>query len=256
MPCSYVMMLGMAGSGKTTLTDRYSRWLINNGFNIAIVNLDPGVERVPYKPSFDIRDIITIRDEMIKYGLGPNGAFIKAMELIEENMDRILNSEPFINDGDYDLILIDTPGQMEVFVFRPVGPNLISKLRFKGFVIGVYIIDGEMIKKIHDAVMAWFMGLILRLRLGIPVIPILNKSDLTKDYEVVVKLINEPLTLINDLRRGLEGILDDVVEDMLHLVEKTRSALRFIKVSALTGEGIEDLHYIIHEVHCTCGDLT
>jgi len=252
------MMLGMAGSGKTTLTYSYAKWLKDNDFNIAIVNLDPGVERLPYVPDFDIRSMFTIKGVMIKYNLGPNGALIKSMELIEENLNQILSMKPFINDEDYDLILIDTPGQMEVFVFRPIGPRISLKLKSKDSVIGVYIVDGELVKNIHDAVMAWFMGLLLRLRLEIPVIPVLNKSDVagSKGFEIIDKLITNPLSLVDDLRLSLEGVLDDVVEDMLDLIDKTKSALRFVKVSAKTSEGIEDLHYIIHETLCTCGDLT
>lgn len=178
------MMLGMAGLGKTTLTYSYAKWLKDNDFNIAIVNLDPGVERLPYVPDFDIRSMFTIKDVMIKYNLGSNGALIKSMELIEENLNQILSMKPFINDEDYDLILIDTPGQMEVFVFRPIGPRISLKLKSKDSVIGVYIVDGELVKNIHDVVMAWFMGLLLRLRLEIPVIPVLNKSDVAGSKRV------------------------------------------------------------------------
>ena len=106
--------------------------------------------------------------------------------------------------------------------------------------------------------MALFMGLLLRLRSEIPMIPVLNKSDVAggKVFEIIDKLITNPLSLVGNLRPSLEGVLDDVVKDVLDLIDKTKSALRLVKVSARTGEGIEDLHYIIHETLCTCGDLT
>ena len=141
------MMLGMADSGKTTLTYSYTKRLKDNDFNVTTVNLDSGVERLPYTPGFDIRNIFTIKDVMIKYNLVPNGALIKSMKLIEENLNQISSMKPFINDEDCDLILIDTPNQMEVFVFRPISPRISLRLKSKGSTIGVYIVDGGLVKK-------------------------------------------------------------------------------------------------------------
>lgn len=80
---------------KTTLTKSYSGWLKRNEFKVAIVNLDPGVRKLPYKPDFDIRSIFALEELMIKYNLGPNGVFIKSNELLLENINLILSSRPF-----------------------------------------------------------------------------------------------------------------------------------------------------------------
>ena len=71
-----VIFVGTAGCGKL-LTKSYSKWLRENEFKAAIVNLDSGVYALPYAPDFDIRRIFTLEELMVKYNLGPNGAFIK-----------------------------------------------------------------------------------------------------------------------------------------------------------------------------------
>jgi len=96
MPAVFVVFVGPAGSGKSTLVASYSSWARKNLLlRVAPVNLDPGAEEVKYKPVFDIRNYSTLRDIMEKYGLGPNGAFIKASELIAEKLDEVFSQPPF-----------------------------------------------------------------------------------------------------------------------------------------------------------------
>jgi len=49
---------------------------------------------------------------MVKEGLGPNGAMIRAMEILNEVKDKVVGQ---IISRSKDLVLIDTPGQSEVF---------------------------------------------------------------------------------------------------------------------------------------------
>ena len=58
---------GPAGSGKTSLIASYARWLRKELFmKVGIVNLDPGIEKIPYEPVFDIRQWFTLSDIMLK----------------------------------------------------------------------------------------------------------------------------------------------------------------------------------------------
>lgn len=52
-----------------------------------MVNLDPASEYTPYSSDIDIRDLITVRDVMEEYKLGPNGALVYCMEYLWENLD-------------------------------------------------------------------------------------------------------------------------------------------------------------------------
>ena len=79
MPRMIVVLMGPAGSGKTTLTAALGKWIEENqGYNVGYINLDPGAETLPYNPDFDVREWFTVEDIMVKEDLGPNGAMIRA----------------------------------------------------------------------------------------------------------------------------------------------------------------------------------
>ena len=112
----FIILVGPAGCGKTTLVKSFGNWVSKvQGMRVGYVNLDPGAERVPYKAYFDVRSIVNVRDIMKTYDLGPNGAFIKSMNIVYENLDRVVSR---IVQAEFDYVLIDTPGQMELFVFK------------------------------------------------------------------------------------------------------------------------------------------
>lgn len=112
-----IVSLGTAGSGKTSLCNAYGTWLKKERKEkVDFVNLDPGaVEYLPYSPDFDIRKYFTIPQIMKKEKLGPNGAILRANELIMEKSDKIIRE---INSSKSDIILIDTPGQLEPFFLK------------------------------------------------------------------------------------------------------------------------------------------
>jgi len=247
-------MLGTAGSGKTSLTKYYSEWLKKQGYNVGVVNLDPGAKVIPYKPDFDVRKLFTVEELMVKYGLGPNGAFMKASDMILEYSDKILGHEAF--KGRYDFVIIDTPGQMEVFVYRRSGHYFISKLKELGPTVGVFIVDGETMSTPIDLVVAWTTSILIQLRLDITVVPIVNKADLIKDRETV-KLIVEDIDAFKELvMKSKEGLISETAVYLTDIVREFSQSLRPVIVSAKTGEGIEELHYLVHEAFCVCGDLT
>lgn len=250
----FVVMLGTAGSGKTSLTKYYSEWLKKQGYNVGIVNLDPGAKVIPYKPDFDVRKLFTVEELMAKYGLGPNGAFMKASDMILEYSDKTLSHEVFKRR--YDFVIIDTPGQMEVFVYRRSGHYFISKLKELGPTVGVFIVDGETMSTPIDLVVAWTTSILIQLRLDITVVPIVNKADLIKDRETV-KLIVEDTDAFKELvMKSKEGLISETAVYLTDIVREFSQSLRPVIVSAKTGEGIEELHYLVHEAFCVCGDLT
>jgi len=54
-----IFIIGTAGSGKTLMAASLAEWLSKQGKDTAIVNLDPGVLNVPYKPDVDVRDYVS-----------------------------------------------------------------------------------------------------------------------------------------------------------------------------------------------------
>ncbi|MEM1573404.1 MAG: ATP/GTP-binding protein [Candidatus Methanomethylicaceae archaeon] len=231
-----LLIIGPAGSGKTMLTFSFGKWLEKEGYIVNYVNLDPGVENIPFNPNFDIRKLVRVYEIMKNENLGPNGALIRAAQIIEENSKEISEEINSLN-GDY--IIIDTPGQMEIFLFRDLGPLLSSYLN--GRKASIFLIDSSFMRKMSDFITLKLMSLIVELRLNIPSIEIISKCDL---------LNNE--TLLLDASKTIIGLTQEL-QEVLKMLEKKK---RTIMVSSTKGIGFMELYSAINELFCICGDLT
>ncbi len=250
----YLLIMGLAGSGKTTLTAAFGKWMKENGHRVRIVNLDPGAEVLPYEPDFDIREIVTVSKVMREYNLGPNGAMLKASEIIVEKAKQILRHPAF---KPFDAtVIIDTPGQLEIFMLRREGYKFTSLLKRRAPTVGVFLVDGSMVYNVADLITSWMMGLLLQVKLDIPTIPVFSKADLIPDREVVEKLVMEPEGLQEYIEKQLSGVTAELASEMARLLEEYQQSLRPVLVSAKTGEGFEELFSVVHEAFCSCGDLS
>ena len=84
-----IFVTGTAGSGKSLLTSKILQYYEKNSTFASVLNLDPGVESLPYTPDIDVRDHIDIVSIMKQYDLGPNGSMIMANDLIASKIDQI-----------------------------------------------------------------------------------------------------------------------------------------------------------------------
>jgi len=252
------VFVGPAGSGKTTLVHRYGEWLRRHLFlKTAIVNLDPGAEILPYKPTLDIREFFTLTSIMEKYGLGPNGAFLKASELLAEFVDEVMEREPFSNIGFWDIVLIDTPGQMEAFVFRRSSTVFFKALEKIAKPVVVFVIDASAAETLADAITLWFMHVLVQVKTGLVTVPVVNKVDVARSIDYLRMIVEKPEELLAlSHSDASEGILSDIAPDLLTVAFKTKAPVRTVFVSALKQEDFSNLHFIVHEAFCACGDLT
>jgi len=242
-----VIIIGPAGSGKSTLTRAFSLWLKEDGKRACCINLDPGAERLPHTPCFDIREMVRVDKIMAKEGLGPNGALMRAAELAEARLEEVAEGMERACEGS-EYRIIDTPGQMEVFLYRDLGPRLVSSL--DGRVIAVSLIDPGLIRRGSDLVALRLTALMVELRLGVAVVEAMSKSD-SFGSDFLERLEKD---MAGSLRaEGLSGELAQRLEAALSPVRRRR---RVIPVSATGGEGMEELYKAIGESACACGDQT
>ena len=70
------MILGPAGSGKSTYCKILQEHATSLKREIVVINLDPAAESFKYNCDIDIRELVTVVDVMLKKKLGPNGALV------------------------------------------------------------------------------------------------------------------------------------------------------------------------------------
>jgi len=238
-----LIFLGTAGCGKSTMTSSFGKWLEKElGMKTLYVNLDPGCEQLPYQPDFDVRNYFTITELMRREGLGPNGAMIRACELMESKIPEFALE---INRLGGEVRLLDTPGQMEVFLFHG-GPEM-AKL-VEGFTVCLFLMDAKLVLQSFGSTLVRLLGLSVGLRMGIPTVSILNKIDLIERREELERLLAVPAF-------GT-GVLSDLTGSLSQLLLQFLPPARILKTSAISGEGFKEMYDLIHETRCACGDLT
>jgi GTPase SAR1 and related small G proteins len=110
-----LFVVGTAGAGKSSLVTSFQRWARFLDIDVLAINLDPGAERVHYDPEFDVRDLISLSEVMDEYDLGPNGAQILAADLVASQAVEVFEE---IEGLAGDIMIVNTPGQVELFAFR------------------------------------------------------------------------------------------------------------------------------------------
>lgn len=247
-----LIVLGTAGSGKSALTATFGKWVEQNtDRKVTYINLDPGCDYVPFEPDFDIRNHFTIAQIMREENLGPNGAMIRASELLEKRAAKFAGE---INKIRADVRIVDTPGQMEVFLFHG-GPEFARLMQ--GVTISLFLIDAGVAAKATGFVFTRLLGLSVGLRLGVPAIGVLNKIDLAQDKLTDIDRMLADVELLREkVVKESSGVMIDLTLSLSKALPELLPAARLVKVSAKTGEGMEELYDIVHEVFCACGDLT
>ncbi|MGB9676156.1 MAG: ATP/GTP-binding protein [Candidatus Bathyarchaeales archaeon] len=242
-----VFIIGTAGSGKSMLTAAFSEWLRIAKQDVAIVNLDPGVLTLPYTPDVDVRDYISIESLMEQYELGPNGALIMAADLIADEIDKI-SSE--IEDLKSDIIVVDTPGQMELFAFRTSGPFIASELLREQPKAIVYLFDAAFCVNPLNYVSNLFLSAAVYNRFLLPQVHLLSKCDLLPKDEVdkIVDWSANPVALENAIEQKLEGTKRLLSRNMMRAIHQLGLKFLLIPISAKTNDGMINFNMALERI--------
>ena len=241
----YFFLIGTAGSGKSTLAQNYKDWCHQQGLESTIVNLDPGVEKIPYTPDVDIRDWIKLSEVMESHELGPNGAQIACADMIALNLTEIIES---IGQFKSDYIIVDTPGQLELFVFREAGKYTINNLNPTKTMVG-YLIDPALAHTPSGFVTQLLLSITTQFRLSTPQINILSKADLLKkeDIELIRSWSENSEELYSAVIMEKASMFQQMNEGILHIIQEFGGFTEIHPYSKKNFQGIEDIYTMMQQ---------
>ncbi len=233
-----IFLTGTAGSGKSLLTSRIYEYYTRNGAFAAILNLDPGVETLPYTCDIDVRDHVDIVSIMKQYDLGPNGAMIMANDLIASKIDEIQNQ---INNVNPDYLLIDTPGQIELFAYRISGPFLVQNLNLEEKT-SIFLFDGALITTPVNFVSIALLATSVKLRFKLPTINVLTKIDLIGGkLKEILNWSTNLSALESAISKEVDGEAYTLTTTILRSLNLGGFAQGLIPISNVTDEGMINL---------------
>jgi GTPase SAR1 family protein len=206
------IIVGPPGSGKTTYCAGMQQYLRLLGRNAWVINLDPANEgyadehhdehqkdegssnntpSLPYETLVDIRtDLVDLGSVQEQLDLGPNGGLLYCMEYLEAHIDEFIAiieeraaAKVFSQQQDESTslyLLIDCPGQVELFTHNDCIPHVIQKMtkRLNLRLAAVQLIDSQYITDASKFLSAALVSTMTLIRLELPMISVLSKVDL------------------------------------------------------------------------------
>jgi GPN-loop GTPase len=243
-----ILALGMAGAGKSSLVQRLNAECIMRGKAQYLVNLDPAVMRTPFSPNIDIRDTVDYKEVMREYSLGPNGAIITSLNLFSTRFDQVLR---LLGDrfNSLDYVLVDTPGQIEVFTWSASGTIITDSLAASFPTVLLYVVDTP-----RSASPVTFMSNMLYAcsilyKTRLPMVIALNKVDVHPADEALgwMEDFEAFQTSLDNVSESSDSYIYSLARSLNLALDEFYTNIRAVGVSAGTGEGMSELFAAISD---------
>ena len=230
-----VFVAGTAGSGKSLLTGALKDWYVNRGEDAIAVNLDPGVIDLPYEADVDIRESVQLQDVMEEYGLGPNGALILAADLVATKLAQLQEQ---IESFNAENVIIDTPGQTELFAFRESGEFIVSELKADSKLL-LFLVDPLLANTPSNFLSLALLSASVGLRLNIPKISVLTKRDIAKESVKRIAEWSKDTRVFEDaLASTKNGEQYSLYSELFRSIRRLSFGADLYPVSSTTREGM------------------
>ncbi|KAF2667903.1 ATPase NPA3 [Microthyrium microscopicum] len=257
-----IVCVGMAGSGKTTFMQRINAHLHAQSKPPYVINLDPAVTKVPFQSNIDIRDSVNYQEVMAQYKLGPNGGILTSLNLFATKVDQVVNILEKRTKGKVapiEHIIVDTPGQIEVFVWSASGDIILGSLASSFRTVIAYIIDTPRSTSTSTFMSNMLYACSILYKTKLPMILVLNKADATDvsfakewmtDFEAFQAALRE-----EEEGKGEEGgfatqgsgYMGSLLHSMSLVLDEFYKHLSVVGVSALTGQGVDEFFEAVQE---------
>lgn len=230
-----------------------------------VINLDPAVHHVPFDSNIDIRDSLNYREVMREYNLGPNGGILTSLNIFATKIDQVMailekrtapnpdapKAKPINN------IIVDTPGQIEVFVWSASGSILLDSLASTFPTVIAYIVDTPRTSSTNTFMSNMLYACSILYKTKLPMILVFNKTDV-KDADFAKEWMTDFEAFQAALKQdeeagsfggaeggssglgGGSGYMGSLLNSMSLMLEEFYRHLSVVGVSSMTGKGIPE----------------
>ena len=236
-----------------------------------MINLDPAVRNVPFESNIDIRDSLNYKEVMREYNLGPNGGIVTSLNIFATKIDQIINilekrtapepenpkAKPIKN------IIVDTPGQIEVFMWSASGSILLESLASSFPTVVAYIIDTPRTSSTSTFMSNMLYACSILYKTKLPMILVFNKTDV-KDADFAKEWMTDFEAFQAALKQeedsgsfggveggggfgGGSGYMGSLLNSMSLMFEEFYRHLSVVGVSSMTGKGVDDFFNAVGE---------
>jgi len=209
-------------------------WYVGKGEDAIAVNLDPGVISLPYDPDVDIRESIRLTDIMEQYKLGPNGALILASDMVATKLGAIQDEIDSIKP---EYVVIDTPGQTELFSFRESGEYIVKGFSAESKVL-LFLLDPLLANTPTNFLSLLLLAASVGLRMDVPRITVLSKKDIAREgVRKITEWSREAATFEEALASTKNSDQYSLYSELFRSLRRLTFGADLYPVSAVTQEG-------------------
>ena len=236
-----VLVIGMAGAGKTSLMGRVEASLKRRqgGDSGYLINLDPAVLNLSYDPNVDIRDTVNYKNVMKQYNLGPNGGILTSLNLFATRFDQVISLCEKKRDTPLEYIVADTPGQIEIFTWSASGAIISEAFASEFPTVIAYVVDTPRCSSPQTFIANMLQACSIIYKTRLPLVLVFNKVDVCphafatewmRDFDAFAKALDADPSFSASFSRSLSLVLEEFYEN-----------IPSVGVSAATGEGMDAL---------------
>jgi GTPase SAR1 family protein len=187
-----------------------------------------------------------VKKLMLDYELGPNGALVMASDLLADRLEEIRGE---IQEANPELVLVDTPGQMELFAFRESGRFIARQLTEDNRAV-VYLMDAPFSRAPLNFTSNVYLAAATYSRIMLPQVYALTKADLVTESEIdeMTAWTTEPEAFELALRKMPEENLSMITRDLANAVFSTGLLTEPIPISSKDNSGFVELNAAITRI--------